>query len=176
MTKTKKFTLKDLDLKIDHINKKERYYLNEEKSEYITYNVRFSKLKKDKLIQELFETIAYFEKQGKDYFGDYFRIIHYLNFLIFKYFTSIFDELKDKSKEVHFETYKKLYDSGLLDKFINEVFDETEIGEVYELFKQTMNNADAIIKFSEFYQKQLIDNVKSDVLKERLNLDKKADN
>lgn len=166
--KGKKFTLKDLDLKVDHINKQSSYILNEETGDYISYYPRFSKSKKDKLFEELLHTHNYVKENKLDYFNNDFELIHYLHFLIFKYFTSLHNELKDKSVETHFETFHKLYESGLLEEFLHNVFDQEEIAKVLDQFYDIIEKIPMLAKLENEFKQEVASKVQSDVIKKKI--------
>jgi len=171
MAKGKKFTLADLDLKLDHINKQEKYYTDKENEQYISYFPKFSQTKKDKLFAELSETVSYVKESKLEYFTNDLELIHYLQFLIFKYFTSLFNELEAKSVETNIETYTKLYNSGLLTEFINNVFEKEEIEKVMNQFYDITERAPLLAHAMKDFKDEVAKNVQSDVIKNKLKLE-----
>ncbi|WP_107838610.1 hypothetical protein [Metasolibacillus meyeri] len=116
----------------EKVNQKEKFYFDKEQDEFILYYPTFSQNKKDELFVELVETINYYEQNNAPFISNDFELIRYTEFLIFKHFSSLKDELDGKSYEIHKETADKIYTTGLHKIFKELVFNDDEINKVIE--------------------------------------------
>lgn len=133
------FNLKDLQALTDDFDKVEKFYVDAEQDKYITYNVKFSEKKINVLLKELANTLTHCRDKGiKDFDTDDFTS-QYLNFLIFKHFTSVHNELKGKAYSTHKKAMDKFEEVGLLRTFIDHVFDNDEVLKVYDRFTEISN-------------------------------------
>lgn len=117
-------------------NRKEVYHFDEEKGHSITYFPKFSKLKKDKLVIELVETIQYCKKNEIDYLKDDADMEQYTGYLIIKHFTSLYDTLSTWSVEKNIEYMHGLYDSGDFELFFDDIFSFEEVNKVFDQIKK----------------------------------------
>lgn len=118
--------------KTEELNKQKKFYFDKEKDEFIFYYPTFSQSKKDELFVELIETIDDYQKKNIAFLANDFELIRYTEFLIFKHFSSLKDELDGQSYEIHKETADKMYATGLHRVFKELIFDEQEINKVIE--------------------------------------------
>lgn len=167
-TKNKPIGLSFIDQKVKNANKKEKFYLDENKENFIHYFPIFSKKKIDDLLTELMTTIQYCKSNNLEYLSNDAEILQYTNFLIIKYFTSLHTELKDKSFEIHIDTLEKLYDSEMYDLFLAEMFNDEQLTKVidklYEV-NELANKYEKVLK----EQKLILDNkIQNKVLKNKL--------
>jgi len=97
-----------------------------------------------------------------------FEVIQYVQFLIFKYFTSLHNELDGKSVETHFETFYKLYDSGLLSEFLVNVFDQEEISKVFDQFYDILEIIPKLKTKEDEIRVQALQTVKNDEIRKKI--------
>lgn len=148
-------------------NRKEVYHFDEEKGHSITYFPKFSKLKKDKLVIELVETIQYCKKNNIDYLKDNADMEQYTGYLIIKHFTSLFDTLSTWSVEKNIEYMYGLYDSGDFELFFDDIFSFEEVNKVFDQIKNVETIATTYKKELD-KQKLIIESeVKNEVLKNK---------
>ena len=165
MTSRKPIGLSYVEKKKKEIDKKEKFYLDEDKKDFIYYYPVFSEQKIDNLIVELMEVIKECKERSLNYLTNDAEILQYCEFLIIKHFTSLSNELEGKTLEVHLETMSKMYDSRMLDMFMNDMFDELEKHRVFD----KLNNVE---KLAELYIAEInktMENVQSDVVKKKIN-------
>lgn len=151
----------------NNANRKEIYHFDEKKGHSITYFPKFSQTKKDRLIKELLETMAYCNKENINYFTSDAEIEQYTGYLIIKHFTSLFDTLSSWSVEKNIEYMTGLYDSGDFELFFEDIFSNEEVTKVFEQLKRTN---DITLKYTEELLKQqsIINNkVSTDFLKNK---------
>lgn len=148
-------------------NRKEVYYFDKEKGHGITYFPKFSKLKKDKLIVELVETIQYCRKNNIDYLKDDADMEQYTGYLIIKHFTSLYETLSNWSIEKNIEYMYGLYDSGDFELFFEDIFTFEEVSKVFDQIKNVETIATTYKKELD-KQKTIIESeVKNEVLKNK---------
>lgn len=163
--KEKQLKLKDIQSKSKELTKREKFYLDKEKQQFIYYYPKFSKKKTFELFVDLKETIDHVGKNNLTFPSNDLEIIQYTQFLIIKHFTSLQTELKNKSYEVHVETMYKLMETGLFAKFIDEMFDKSE---VYDLLDELDKISEVGVEMlnMEMEQKgELAEKLKSNFLK-----------
>lgn len=123
--------LADITKLANEMDKTEKFYLDKANDKYILYYPLFSDIKIDELLQELDETINHCKENDKRLDNDE-KCTKYLQFLIVKHFTSLKDELIDRSVDVHFETKSALEKSGLQRILLDHVLDSNEIHKVLD--------------------------------------------
>lgn len=116
----------------NEMDKIEKLYLDKENDKFITYYPKFSDDKINELFQDLNNTIIHCKEIDSKLLENDAQEAEYLQFLIVKHFTSLKDELDDKSVDVHFETKKALEKSGLQRLLLDHVFDSNEIHKILD--------------------------------------------
>lgn len=157
-----------INQKEENVNRKEKYFFNKENEEFIYYFPIFSKNKRDELIVELASSINYCKENNLDYLKNDADILQYTYFLVIKHFTSLYDELKDKSFEVHIETLSKLYDTEIYDLFFKEVFDEVEVQKVIDQLYSIEDLVDKYVKALQNKKDYISNNVGTKILKDKV--------
>lgn len=133
MTKREtKLSLVDVQKNADTLNKKQKFYIDQEQGKFIYFYPKFSKRKITILISELADTIEYVHQNKLDFFQNDHELNNYILFLIIKHFTDLQAELKDKPIETHFATMNQLVDIGWYEVFLTEMFTMNEISNVLD--------------------------------------------
>lgn len=123
-----------------HANRKEKFFLNEEQTEYFMYHPTFSTKKRDALMKEFLETLEFCNENKIDHFKTESDELYYLNFLIVKYFTDVTSKhLEDADYYAHVAAFDALYESGWLEIIVNEAFDIEEIAKVTNQYNMAKN-------------------------------------
>lgn len=131
MTKKEQaITLDFFEKKAVHANRKEKFYMNEEQTEYLMYHPTFSAKKQDALMKEFFSSVQFAHENKIEFFVNQEEELMYLNFLIIKYFTDIYKMLEGQDLYTHIEVYRQMYDSGYIEIIVNEAFDINEVAKV----------------------------------------------
>jgi len=149
-------------------NRKEVYHFDEEKGHSITYFPKFSKLKKDKLVIELVETIQYCKKNNINYLKDDADMEQYTGYLIIKHFTSLYETLSTWSIEKNIEYMYGLYDSGDFELFFDEIFTFEEVNKVFDQIKNVNTIATTYKKELDKHKAVIESEVKSELLKNKI--------
>ncbi|MCL1696255.1 MULTISPECIES: hypothetical protein [unclassified Lysinibacillus] len=152
----------------EYVNSKEKYYINKEQDKYIYYFPTFGKNKSDELIIELATTINYCHDKNIDFLKNDADVLKYVHFLIIKHFSSLYEEIKDKSFEVHIETLSKMYDTGMYDLFFNEIFNEDEVQKVIDQLYLTEELADKYVKELTEQKEIISKNVNTQLLRDKV--------
>lgn len=140
MTKREtKLTLADIQKNADALNKKQKFYIDQEQGKFIYFYPKFSKRKITILIGDLANTIEYVQQNKLDFFQNDNEINNYILFLIIKHFTDLQTELKDKPIETHFATMNNLVDIGWYEVFLTKMFTMQEISNVLEEINKRLN-------------------------------------
>lgn len=167
MVKNKPITLSFVDKKVKELNKMEKYYIDADNVDFINYYPKFANDKIEKLLMQLAESVKYCRDNNLEFLKSDVDIIKYTSFLIIKHFTSLNNELEDKSFEVHVDTLDKLHKSGLYELFIEDMFDELEIQKVIDKLTNITNlhkkHTDDINSKREFIE----NNVQNEELKKK---------
>jgi len=117
--------------KAEETQKLEKFYLDEEKTEYLEYYPIFGRDKRDNVIKELFKTIAEAEENNIEFFESFEQEDLYLNFLIIKHFVpKIYNLLEGKDIYAHIEALTAMYHSDYIAILINEMFDLKEVDKI----------------------------------------------
>ncbi len=126
--------LAEVKKRVQELHKKQKFYLDKENDEFIYYYPKFSEKKINELLDELLITIKYCQENKLDKLNDDDRTLQYLQFLIIKHFTSLKEELDNKSFDIHFETKESLEETGLYRIFLDHMFDPSEVHDVLDRF------------------------------------------
>lgn len=153
MTKEQQVNLQYFEQKAKNANRKEKFYLDEEETQFIKYNPIFSKTKRTALIQELLKTAQYCMENNIDFFNNEGETMKYLEFLTVKYFTDIKDMLEDVDVEGHFAVMETLTESDFIDLMVKEVFDIEEISKVSDDYHTARKRLDSLNKQLEIESK-----------------------
>ena len=165
--KATQFKLKDVQARAKELEKREKYYLDKEKTQFIYYYPKFNKKKVHELFVDLTETIQYVNKNGIPFPSNDLELIQYTQFLIIKHFTSLHGELKNKSFDVHIETMTKLLETGLFDKFIQDMFDQAEIFELLDNLNTMTEMGLEFMKQEQDTRELLTDKLQSSLLQKK---------
>lgn len=139
--------------KFKELNETKKFYLDEEKDEFIIYNVKFSFEKIALTIEELINTSLYCNDNNlEELKGE--KLLMYLDFLIFKNFTDADKLLKDKDFEYKLKFAKNIRDTGLVSLFIDNVFDSIEVNKVYDAFYEAEEKAKKLLPQIEKYERE----------------------
>jgi len=129
--KEKEADLSFFTKKAEETQKLEKFYLDEEKTEYLEYYPIFGRDKRDNVIKELFKTIVEAEEKNIDFFKTFEQEDLYLNFLIVKHFVpKFYSMLEGKDIPTHIEVMTALYQSDYIAILINEMFDLKEVDKI----------------------------------------------
>lgn len=157
--------LKHIESKVKELAKRDKFYIDKEKTQFIYYYPKFSKTKVQELFVDLNESIEYVAKNDLPFPANDLEVMQYTQFLIIKHFTSLKAELQNKSYEVHIETMYKLIETGLFERFMNEMFD---LAEVYDLLDELDKLAQVgleLVNLEKAQQEELKEKLQSNFLK-----------
>lgn len=124
--------LSDIQKQVSELDKIEKFYLDKENDQFIYYNPKFAEDKINEVFEELISTGEYCKENKLDKLSTYDKAMEYLQFLIIKHFTSLKDELENKSFDTHYETMKALEKNGLHRVFLDHMFNSAEVIKVLE--------------------------------------------
>lgn len=134
-------TLDYFEKKASHANRKEKLFLNEERTEFMMYHPTFSKSKRTALIQELLEYVTEAHDKKYDLFENEGRVNQFLQYLMIRYFTDMKALTDSFTLEEHIALMRTLIDTEMLDYIVLEVFDLDEVSKVlneYNLAKERL--------------------------------------
>lgn len=165
--KTTQFKLKDIQAKAKELTKVSKFYLDKEETMFINYYPKFSKKKVHDVFVEISDSIKILEELELNFPSNDLELIQYIQFLIIKHFTSLKSELDGKSIEVHIETMIKLLETGLFERFFDEMFDMAEVNDLLEDLDKKAGLGLELIRIKEDANAELAEKLKSDFLKNK---------
>lgn len=124
--------LSDIQKQVAELDKIEKFYLDKENDQFIYYHPKFAEDKINEIFEELITTGEYCKENKLDKLQTDDEVTEYLQFLIIKHFTSLKDELENKSFDTHYETMKALEKNGLHRVFLDHMFDSVEVIKVLD--------------------------------------------
>lgn len=145
MTK-KQVGLNYFNNKIKELETTKVFYFDEEQTEALNYHVKFSSTKIQEVILELTQTKGYCTENKDESLDGDLNIYKYLEFLIFKKFTDTEKLLKDKDFAYKLKFSKNLYDTGIIELFLNTVFDQAEVQKVVDKLQEFLIKSDMFIE------------------------------
>lgn len=124
--------LSDIQKQVAELDKIEKFYLDKENDQFIYYHPKFAEDKINEIFEELISTGEYCKENKLELLQTDDKVIEYLQFLIIKHFTSLKDELENKSLDTHYKTMKALEKNGLHRVFLDHMFDSAEVIKVLD--------------------------------------------
>lgn len=124
--------LSDIQKQVSELDKIEKFYLDKENDQFIYYYPKFSEDKINEIFEELISTGEHCKENKLDKLQTDDEVTDYLQFLIIKHFTSLKEELENKSFDTHYETMKALKKNGLHRVFLDHMFDSDEVIKVLD--------------------------------------------
>ncbi|RKJ67870.1 hypothetical protein D7X33_24690 [Butyricicoccus sp. 1XD8-22] len=167
----KELTLNDIKKQVAKMNTLSEYVLDKESNTVLTYYEVFDEKKIRQLLLELNDHYKYTTENNIDFFEHDGIVIHYLQFLIVKYFTKLHENLGSNFEE-NKEAYDYLDSSGLIWLFNEKIFDVEQLGKVYERFYERIDIVDKVIELPDDMKEKLTKLQNKDIIFNAFNKNK----
>ncbi len=162
----KDLTINSVKKKVKQINTLSEYVIDRERNEVLKYYDFFDEKKIRELLLELQQHLKYDAEKGENYFKNDEVVIQYLQYLIFKYFTKIHEQVGsdfEENKEV-FDYFDSL---GYIWLFHEKIFNPEEVVKVFKRFYTWIELVNKQIELDEEAKQKLVNIQNKDILFKR---------